>query len=138
MGVHCFECDKVFSTQSNYNRHRSEVHGLDDKVIIEYACEVTMFKCEECGISFKKNENLRHHLVQKHNLLNIDHCEKLAFNSYEDFKNWLSTEQNTNNVEFVRLTGVKRTSSKETCRMYWNCIRSGNILFYFLICAAYL
>ena len=82
MGVFCFECNKVFSHQSNYNRHRREIHKLCDKVIIEYAYEVTMFKCEECRLSFKKNNYLRHHLSQKHNL-NVDHFEVLSFNSYE-------------------------------------------------------
>ncbi|KAH1021709.1 hypothetical protein HUJ04_011193 [Dendroctonus ponderosae] len=82
MGVTCFVCNKIFSRQSNLNRHCREVHGLEAS-IVSYDKSVWNYKCLEsnCNNSYQKNENLVQHLQRVHNLL-FDEPEEIVFTSY--------------------------------------------------------
>lgn len=80
MGVYCFKCREVFSSQSNLNRHLRRVHNQTNQVV-SYAKECTLFQCEACKISFKKNAELRNHLEIKHHIKFEE--ELLSFESYE-------------------------------------------------------
>lgn len=69
MGVLCFICEKVFSNQSNINKHMRNVHNKQSPSIIEYEGSVGLFKClDGCNVSFKCNKDLRNHLQQKHSV----------------------------------------------------------------------
>lgn len=79
MPIFCFHCEKLFSNQSNLNRHTREVHhDKNQELTIQYPLEVYLFKClEGCQVSFRFNKDLRNHLRIKHNL-EFD-SEKLIF-----------------------------------------------------------
>lgn len=79
MPIFCNYCEKLFSTQSNLNRHTKEVHpDKNQELTITYPHEVYLFKClEGCQMSFRFNKDLRNHLSIKHNM-EIDY-EKLIF-----------------------------------------------------------
>lgn len=67
MAVTCRHCGKVYSNQSNLNRHLKENHGLNSE-IIAYEKDLKSFKClEGCDISFRLNSELVDHLQKKHN-----------------------------------------------------------------------
>lgn len=68
MPVLCFDCDKLFSTQFNLNKHLRNVHNKPSRCI-EYRSE-TKYICVECSLFFKFNRDLRSHLEQKHNFEN--------------------------------------------------------------------
>lgn len=73
--IFCKYCDKqYYSSQSNRNRHRREVHDIKDTNIPEHYEERYLFRSlEGCDVSFRFNFKLRLHLQSKHN---IDTMEK--------------------------------------------------------------
>ncbi|XP_060516773.1 uncharacterized protein LOC132696141 [Cylas formicarius] len=131
MGVCCVECQKTFSCQSNFKRHRKEVHKAEVSPI-EFDKQIANFQClEGCNISFKKNDDLRKHLSQKHNI--IQETVEKAFMSYEEFEIWLSLEENACDIRYIKV-GHKRGldipgngsyGDKSKDIMYFSCSRSG-------------
>lgn len=81
MAVHCFHCEKVFSSQSNLNRHLSEKHNISNNIVpLE---KKNNFQCLNCDaiISFKNCNDLRMHLQEEHNI--ITETTELQFSSHE-------------------------------------------------------
>ena len=69
MPVFCFECEKVFSTQSNFNRHKREVHGDESNEDQQLTYAYEKYLClEGCKVSFRFIQDLRNHLHSEHNI----------------------------------------------------------------------
>lgn len=82
MTVMCQVCDKFFSKQSNLNRHRKEVHGLEAINSVSYDNLVWNYKCLEtnCNHSYQRSEGLIQHLQQVHNIL-FEEIEEIVFSN---------------------------------------------------------
>ncbi|KAK2578290.1 hypothetical protein KPH14_007655 [Odynerus spinipes] len=96
MSVFCFHCEKLFSTQSNLNRHIREVHLEENSDLTSsHSYETHNFKClEGCQISFRQ------------------------------FEDWLSKIELENSIQYCRSTGVKRNLENIEL-FYYQCNRSG-------------
>lgn len=137
MGIFCFQCEQVFSTQSNLNKHRRLVHNTKDFEGIAYKNDVGMFKClDGCEISFKYYSDLRKHLEKSHGIVTEVLNEKfdtfdgkwvvlsihnstlhtylyiiityLNETDFLEFETWLRVEEQTNEVRYQKSTGTKR------------------------------
>ncbi|XP_069679650.1 uncharacterized protein [Periplaneta americana] len=123
MGVACLLCNKIFSNQTNVNRHKREVHDCREKEVIEYDKDVSVFKClEGCEVSFKYNSDLRIHLQKKH--INQE-CEEQEFSSFEEFMAWMARIEKEHLVQYEKVTGSKGKRDQNIERIYFECVRSG-------------
>lgn len=66
MAVICKFCEKIFSTQSNLNKHLRNVHKQEQKNIISYDYNFSNIKCLSCHCSFRFTCDLRYHLKLVH------------------------------------------------------------------------
>lgn len=82
MPVLCFVCDKIFSTQSNLNKHSKRVHKRKPK-IVSYDQSKWNYKCLEsgCNSSFQRCIDLINHLTEDHHI-NMQ-SETMTFSSKE-------------------------------------------------------
>ncbi|XP_072395518.1 zinc finger transcription factor family protein 17-like [Diabrotica undecimpunctata] len=121
MVVMCKECSKVYSSQSNLNRHLKEIHGLNAQIIF-YDKNVTSFKClEGCNISFRLRLELVRHLEDCHNFKM--EREMYEFSTIEDFQIWLRNVQSVSNAEYIFPRGLVFSVSVKD--VYYDCSRSG-------------
>lgn len=77
MSVMCFICDKMFSTQSSYNRHVREVHRENEEPV-SYSTQdgkgTNLSNCclePGCNCAFKTIKDLVKHLQNVH-LINFE------------------------------------------------------------------
>ncbi|XP_072394744.1 uncharacterized protein [Diabrotica undecimpunctata] len=141
MVVMCKECSKVYSSQSNLNRHLKEIHGLNAQ-IISYDKNMTSIKClEGCNISFRLRLELVGHLEDCHNFKMEREMYKFSTieGQYEsiyflniirylhyfflDFQIWLKNFQSVSNAEYICPRGL--VSSVSVKDVYYDCSRSG-------------
>lgn len=121
MGVVCGICNKLYTTQSSLNRHLNLDHNHSKRNIITYDFELHNAKCLECRCSFRYTSLLREHLHNEHNM-DMEIMEK-DFDNEESFLLWLEKESETNNVQYIRARGDRKTAKCESI-MYYNCNRS--------------
>ncbi|CAH1103846.1 unnamed protein product [Psylliodes chrysocephalus] len=121
MSVICKYCNKLFTLQSNLNRHLKNVHNRTETNIICYEYNIHSNKClEGCHASFINIMQLRQHFTQAHKIdfeektLNFGNIEGVYIvffilfsfvNSYIlflEFENWLLELTKINNVRYVK------------------------------------
>lgn len=81
MSVICLVCDKIFTKQSNLNRHLQNVHNLEPKPV-SYDNNIWNYKCLEtsCNNSFPRCESLIIHLQTVHNVI-FEETEEIVFSN---------------------------------------------------------
>lgn len=67
MGVMCTICRKLFSCQSNLNRHTRTAHKAAVKIAF-YELDKYSAKCRECNCSYRYVADLREHLEKYHKI----------------------------------------------------------------------
>ncbi|XP_072385917.1 uncharacterized protein [Diabrotica undecimpunctata] len=78
------------------------------------------YTCLQCRLFFNGNRDLRFYLHKNHG--QPTQLVKLQFKNFLDFTVWMAQEEKQNNVQYCKVTGVKRHKEQETS--YYECIRS--------------
>ncbi|XP_050314961.1 uncharacterized protein LOC126749334 [Anthonomus grandis grandis] len=121
MGVVCKYCEKLFSSQSNINKHIKNVHKLKASAV-SYDKAVWNSKCMEsaCNSSFQRNEDLVIHLRTEHNM--FFETEDLFFTSKKEFAEWKTSMEEQYQCNYV--ISAKRNKGENTEIIYYKCNRS--------------
>ncbi|KAJ8910558.1 hypothetical protein NQ315_008943 [Exocentrus adspersus] len=111
MPVLCFVCEKIFSTQSNLNKHSKKVHKSKPK-IVSYDQSKRDYKCleNECNSSFRNNIDFINHLSEDHHI------------NIENFLAWKQLIEKKDQSNYVVLRSCKVNGKLVK---YYTCNRSG-------------
>ena len=55
----CLDCDRSFASSSSLNRHKRDVHGLENGSAAKFVCLI-------CDLPFKRNAHLQGHKLRRH------------------------------------------------------------------------
>lgn len=111
----CYICDKIFSANSNLNRHLRKIHK--ENVQSPY----NNVKCALCESVFPSSCIYNDHLVNHHQV-KIE-IENLTFENGDMFSEWKHGIENETTSQFIKSRGEKRT--KNVNKTYYSCNRSG-------------
>lgn len=111
----CYICDKIFSANSNLNRHLRKIH--QENVQSPY----NNVKCALCESVFSSSSTYNQHLEKDHQV-RID-IEQLTFSSKETFEEWKHSVENETTSQYIKSRGEKK--SKNINKTYYSCNRSG-------------
>lgn len=111
----CYICDKIFSANSNLNRHLRKIH--QENVQSPY----NNVKCALCESVFSSSSIYNQHLEKDHKV-SIE-VEQLTFSSKETFEEWKHGVENETTSQYIKSRGEKKT--KNVNKTYYSCNRSG-------------
>ncbi|GFR31302.1 uncharacterized protein TNCT_518101 [Trichonephila clavata] len=109
----CVECDKTFSTVSNFYRHAKLIHKVSINKLV---------RCNICSVELISKKALEDHVDLAHNIT----IEKDThnFNTLEDFKLWKEIIEKQTTSLYVKNTGSKSDKTGGTIT-YFYCHRNG-------------
>jgi hypothetical protein len=111
----CYICDKIFSANSNLNRHLRKIH--QETVQSPY----NNVKCALCESQYPSSSLYIRHLEKDHQV--VIEVEQLKFDNKETFDNWKHSIESQTTSQFIKSRGEKRT--KNVNKTYYSCNRSG-------------
>ncbi|XP_055951534.1 uncharacterized protein LOC129987599 [Argiope bruennichi] len=131
MELKCTLCGAESYKKRNLHVHLSRIHGVKsdnknfEKFIDNHHVVRANILCQEekCEESFPTLCDFRAHLCTFHELKGIENCEKLKFEKYSDFQQWLAEEENNTNVKFF--VNSKKKNENHVYTSFW-CNRSGS------------
>lgn len=112
----CKFCDKSFSTRGSCVKHEIKFHNNDSS-----SCKKLL--CSECQSFLPTRKRFDDHIRTVHPdiILNI---ENLAFESKDDFDNWLSDVSKSTTSKYIVAENYKTKSSRV---LIYSCHRSGDM-----------
>lgn len=111
----CYICDKIFSANSNLNRHLRKIH--QENVQSPY----NNVKCALCESVFSSSSIYNQHLEKDHKVqIEVEH---LTFSSKESFEEWKHGVESETTSQYIKSRGEKKT--KNVNKTYYSCNRSG-------------
>lgn len=111
----CAICDKVFSANSNLNRHLRKIHHQN--VHTPY----NNVKCALCELVFSSSSIYNQHLEKDHQVK--IQVENLKFANKQSFEEWKHDVENETTSQYIKSRGEKK--SKNVNKTYYSCNRSG-------------
>lgn len=111
----CYICDKVFSANSNLNRHLRKIHK--ENVQSPY----NNVKCALCDSVYPSSSIYNRHLDNDHKV-KIE-IERKTFADKKSFDDWKHSVENQTTSQFIKSRGEKKT--KNVNKTYYSCNRSG-------------
>lgn len=111
----CYICDKIFSANSNLNRHLRKIH--QENVQSPY----NNVKCALCDSVYSSSSIYNQHLEKDHQV-KIE-VERLTFASKDLFDEWKHGVENETTSQYIKSRGEKKT--KNVNKTYYSCNRSG-------------
>ena len=111
----CYICDKVFSANSNLNRHLRKIHK--ENVQSPY----NNVKCALCDSIYSSSSIYNNHLEQDHKVkIEVEH---LTFSDKQSFEDWKHGIESETTSQFIKSRGEKK--AKNVNKTYYSCNRSG-------------
>mgnify|MGYP003729617393 CR=1 FL=1 len=111
----CYICDKIFSANSNLNRHLRKIHK--ENVQSPY----NNVKCALCESVYSSSSIYNQHLENDHKVrIEVEH---LTFVSKQSFEEWKHGIENETTSQYIKSRGEKKT--KNVNKTYYSCNRSG-------------
>lgn len=111
----CYICDKIFSANSNLNRHLRKIHK--ENVQSPY----NNVKCALCDSVYSSSSIYNQHLEKDHQVkIEVEHK---TFSTRDSFEEWKHSVENETTSQFIKSRGEKRTKSFN--KTYYSCNRSG-------------
>lgn len=111
----CYICDKIFSANSNLNRHLRKIHK--ENVQSPY----NNVKCALCDATCPSSSMYIIHLDDVHHV-HIE-TDELTFPDAKSFDDWKYDVENATMSQFIKSRGEKR--SRSVNKTYYSCNRSG-------------
>lgn len=111
----CYICDKIFSANSNLNRHLRKIH--QENVQSPY----NNIKCALCEAVCSSSIIYNQHLENDHKT-RIE-VEQLTFATKATFEEWKHSIESQTTSQFIKSRGEKKT--KNVNKTYYSCNRSG-------------
>lgn len=111
----CYICDKVFSANSNLNRHLRKIHK--ENVQSPY----NNVKCALCNSIYSSSSIYNQHLEKDHRVhIEVEHH---TFDTKEQFEEWKHQIEDETTSQFIKSRGDKKSSKAN--KTYYSCNRSG-------------
>lgn len=111
----CYICDKIFSANSNLNRHLRKIHR--ENVQSPY----NNVKCALCDSVYSSSAIYNQHLEKDHQVrIKI---ERKTFSTKGSFEEWKHSVETETTSQFIKSRGEKKTKSVN--KTYYSCNRSG-------------
>lgn len=111
----CYICDKIFSANSNLNRHLRKIHK--ENVQSPY----NNVRCALCDSVHPSSSIYNQHLQKDHDVrIEIEHK---TFATKDSFEEWKHAIENETTSQFIKSRGEKKTKSVN--KTYYSCNRSG-------------